>query len=143
VSRKPLSLDRIALRVNRSQPAFVCSSTTDGSDAAWVQVAGELDLATRPQLVRTLRRCQLQARVVVLDLRKLEFMDSSGAHAIINATMRARRLGGRLVLLGVRRNVHRVFTLTGSSGEVDIGELDLTEPPARLPPRLAEEALSP
>lgn len=138
-----VSPDPITVRVDCPQPAFVCSWTKDGSGAAWVHVAGELDLATKPQLVRTLRESQLQARVVVLDLRELEFMDSSGAHAIINASMRARRLGGRLVLLRARRNVYRVLTLTGSSSEVAIGELDIAEPPVQVPPRLAQEPLSP
>jgi anti-anti-sigma factor len=60
-----------------------------------------LDLAAVPQLVRTLRQTQLSARLVVLDLRDLELMDGSGVHVIVNASIRARRLGGRLVLLRV------------------------------------------
>jgi anti-anti-sigma factor len=39
----------------------------------------------------------------VLDLRDLQLMDSSGVHVIVNASIRARRLGGRLVLLRVGR----------------------------------------
>ena len=58
-----------------------------------------MDLATTSQLERTLRDSRSQARVVVLDLRKLEFMDCSGAHAIVNASIRARQLGRRLILL--------------------------------------------
>lgn len=129
--------------IGLSQPAFTCSWTKDGSGAVWVHVAGELDLATKPQLVRTLRESQLRARVVVLDLRELEFMDSSGAHAIINASMRARRLGGRLVLLRARKNVDRVFALTGSSSEVELGERGITEPHVQVPPRLAAVPLLP
>jgi anti-anti-sigma factor len=68
-------------------------------DVAWVHAAGELDIATVPQLVQMLLVSQLRARVVVLDLRELEFVDTSGVHAIMNASIRARRLGGRLVLL--------------------------------------------
>jgi anti-sigma B factor antagonist len=115
--------DPITARANRLPPAFACSWTGDGADAAWVRVAGELDLATTPQLVRTLRACQLRARLVALDLRGLEFMDSSGVHAIVNASVRARRLGGRLILLRASRDVDRMFRLTGSSDQVEIGEL--------------------
>jgi anti-anti-sigma factor len=78
---------------------LVCSWTDDGPDAAWVHASGELGIATVPQLVRILRLSQLRARLVVLDLRELELIDSSGVHAIVNASIRARRLGGRLVLL--------------------------------------------
>jgi anti-anti-sigma factor len=99
-----LSLDSITGSVYPVSPALVRSSTDGGGpDAAWVRVAGRLDLAAVPQLVRTLRQTQLKARMVVLDLRELQLMDSSGVHVIVNASIRARRLGGRLVLLRIPR----------------------------------------
>jgi anti-sigma B factor antagonist len=125
---KPLLPDPTAVPVHARPPAFACSCANGGLDAAWVRVAGELDIATTPRLVRTLRETQLQARLVVLDLGELEFMDSSGVHAIVNASIRARRLGRRLILLRGRPSVDRVFALTGSSGEVEIGDVDVVEP---------------
>ena len=83
--------DSIAGRADFLPPSFACSWTDGGPDAAWVHVAGELDIATTPQLERTLREAQLQARLVVLDLRELAFIDSSGVHAIVNAGIRARQ----------------------------------------------------
>jgi anti-sigma B factor antagonist len=117
----------IASRADHASHALVCSWTDGGPDAAWVQAAGELDLATVPQLVRILRESQLKARLVVLDLRELEFLDSSGVHAIVNASIRARRLGGRLLLLRAPPNADRMFALTGSSEFVEIGDVDLVE----------------
>jgi len=108
--------------------AFVCSWTDGGLEAAWVHVSGELDLATAPQLERTMREPQLQARLVVLDLRELEFIDSSGVHAIMNAGSRARQAGRRLVLLRGPPRIDRVFTLTGCSDELEIGDLEPGEP---------------
>jgi anti-anti-sigma factor len=96
-----VSLDSVTGRADLIQPALVRSPTDGGADAAWVRVAGRLDLAAVPQLVHTLRQTQLKARLVVLDLRELQLMDSSGVHVIVNASIRARRLGGRLVLLRV------------------------------------------
>ena len=90
------------------------------SDAAWVQVAGALDIATTPRLVRTLRESQSHARLVVLDLRELTFMDCSGVHAIVDASRRARRAGRRLVVLRGRPHVDRLFWLTGTSDAVDV-----------------------
>ncbi len=112
-------------------PAFVCSWTDAGLDAAWVHVAGELDIATTPQLERTLRERESQARLVVLDLRELAFMDCSAVHAIVNASIRARRDGRRLVLLRAPANVDRVFALTGSSADVEIGDVDSFQPPVQ------------
>ncbi len=119
-----LPADSIAGRADVLPPAFVCSCTNVGLDAAWVQVTGDLDLATTPGLARTLRDAQSQERLVVLDLRDLAFMDCSGAHAIVNASVSARQLGRRLVLLRGPPNVDRVFTLTGSSDAVEIADLD-------------------
>jgi anti-sigma B factor antagonist len=108
-------------------PPFACSCTNGGLDAAWVHVGGELDIATTPQLERTLS--QSQARLVVLDLRELAFIDSCGMHAIISAGIRARQAGRRLVLVRVPANVDRMLTLTGSSDQVEIGDADLVAPP--------------
>jgi anti-sigma B factor antagonist len=128
-----LSSDPTTSRAGPPRSAFVCSWTDGGPDAAWVNVAGELDVATVPQLVRVLRESQLRARLVVLDLRELEFMDSSGVHAIVSASIRARRLGGQLVLLRAPPNVDRMFTLTGTSDDVEIGDVDSVEPPVQAP----------
>jgi len=101
VPRPLLSLDSITCSADPAQPASVRSSTDRAADAAWVHLVGRLDLAAIPQLVRTLRQTQLKARLVVLDLRELQLMDPSGVHVIVNAGIRARRLGGRLVLLRI------------------------------------------
>ncbi len=52
-------------------------------------------------------------------------------HAIVNASIRARRIGRHLILPRGRPNVDRVFTLTGRSDEVEIGDVDLVEPPVQ------------
>ena len=116
-----------AVRAGALPPPFACSCTNGGLDTAWVHVRGELDLATTPQLERTLN--ESQARLVVLDLRELAFIDSSGMHAIVRAGTRARQAGRRLVLVRVPSNVERVFTLTGISGQLEIGDVDPVAPP--------------
>lgn len=105
-------------------PPFVCSWTDGTLDAANVHVSGELDIATTPQLQRMLNEPQLQARLVVLDLREVAFIDASGVHVIVNASIGARRVGNRLVLLRGGPDVDRVFALTGSSDDVEIVDLD-------------------
>jgi anti-sigma B factor antagonist len=68
-------------------------------NASIVAVTGELDIATVPRLDRALRRAEVDAALVVLDLRELEFPDSSGAHLLLAADRRIRRAGGRLVVV--------------------------------------------
>jgi anti-anti-sigma factor len=111
-------------------PEFSCTATHGGLDAAWVNVVGELDVATAPELARTLRECQQLAHLTVLDLRELGFMDCAGVHTIVNASVRARQNGRRLVLVRGRPDIYRIFTLTGSTADVDIGDPDSPPPPA-------------
>ena len=133
--------DSIAGHADVPPPVFDCSWTADGSDAAWVHVVGELDIATAPQLERTLRDAQLQARLVVLDLRKLAFMDSAGVHAIVKAGIRARQVARRLLVLSGPPHVDRIFTLTGRRNHVEIHHLGPGEPAVQVLLQLAEEAL--
>jgi len=105
-------------------PPFACSWTNGSLNSANVHIIGELDIATTPQLQRTLLEPQLQAQLVVLDMREVAFIDASGVHAIVNASLRARRIGHRLVLLRGGLDVDRVFSLTGSSSDVEIVDLD-------------------
>ena len=116
-----------AARVDSMPPPFTCSCTNGGPGTAWVHVGGELDIATAPQLERTLDASQ--ARLVVLDLPELTFLDSSGLHAIITAGIRARQAGRRLVLVRVPSNVERILTLTGISDHVEIADADPAAPP--------------
>jgi anti-sigma B factor antagonist len=116
-----------AARADALPPPFTRSCTNGGLDAAWVHVGGELDIATTPRLERTLN--ESQARLVVLDLRELAFIDCCGMHAIINAGIRARQAGRRLVLVRVPANVDRLLALTGSSEQVEIGDVDPVAPP--------------
>jgi anti-sigma B factor antagonist len=134
--------DSIAGRADVLPPAFVCSWRDGGLDAAWVHVAGELDIATTPQLERTLGQAQLQAQLVVLDLRALAFMDSTGVHAIAGASIRARQVARRLVVLRGPPDVDRIFTLSGRVDDLEIHDLDPVESPPQVLLRLAGAELA-
>jgi anti-sigma B factor antagonist len=124
-------------------PAFQCSWTDGAPDAAWVRLAGDLDIAAAPRLERLLREPPLQARVIVLDLRDLAFIDSSGVHAIVDAGVRSRRAGRRMLLLRGRPGVDRVFTLTESTDDVRNGDIHAVEPSVQALRQLIEEGAAP
>ena len=121
--------DQNLARADSLPPAFACTTTYGGLDAAWVNVVGELDLATAPELTRTLHESQQLAHLTVLDLRELAFMDCSGVHAIVNASILARKAGRRLILVRGRPDIYRMFTLTDSTSDVDIADPDPVQPP--------------
>ena len=83
-------------------------------NAAVVAVAGELDLRTSPQLEERLNRAfDAGAELVILDLRRIEFMDSTGLRVVLSAHQRAHETGRRFALVRGADQVERVLTLTG------------------------------
>jgi anti-sigma B factor antagonist len=114
-------------------------------DTAWVEVAGEVDIATALKLERTLYEALTEARLVVLDLCDLTFMDSSGVHAIVRARDRARQAASRLILVRGPAHVHRLLALTGASEHLEIGDLGPTgaDNPSAPPARRTRSRLMP
>ena len=77
-------------------------------------VTGELDLRTSPELEERLSRAfDAGAELVILDLRQIEFMDSTGLRVLLSAHQRAHETGRRFALVRGADQVERVLTLTG------------------------------
>jgi anti-anti-sigma factor len=91
-------------------PRFSCRRS-DCASTVRVSVSGELDIATAPQLDHAL---------VILDLRELQFMDSSGANLIAAASGRARQAGRRLVVVRGPVQVERTFALVGLDRQLEL-----------------------
>jgi anti-sigma B factor antagonist len=104
-------------------PPFACSWEMDSGGAVWVQVTGEVDLATAPQFRQTVEEAQRAAHVVVLDLRELCFIDSSGVHVILDAARDSRPYGGRLLIVRGPAQVDLVLALTEVGKQVVIFDL--------------------
>jgi anti-sigma B factor antagonist len=76
----------------------------DGLD---VKLEGELTTLTADLLAAELGRVEAgRPRVLVIDLRELSFMDSSGLGELVKAHHRARHENGRLDLIRVRARSH-------------------------------------
>jgi anti-sigma B factor antagonist len=80
--------------------------------ATVVSVGGEVDMATAPQLCACLR--ELSGPVIV-DLSRVNFLDSSGMAVLVGARARADRTGGELRLRTPTEHVRRILELTGLS----------------------------
>ena len=78
-----------------------------------VVVTGELDLASSEELEEMLAQVEAsEPATLVLDLRELEFMDSTGLRMVALAE-RSRGAAGRpLVLVRGPDAIHRVFAIT-------------------------------
>ena len=94
--------------------APLTNQTAIDDGVATLTLGGELDLSTAGTLESAIAqvRSETAPEVVTLDLRGLEFMDSSGLRVIAETDARARAEGWRLVVVRGRPAVHRVFEIT-------------------------------
>jgi anti-anti-sigma factor len=77
-------------------------------------LSGELDMASAPALEEALAEARRDGMgQLVLDLRELRFIDSSGLRAVIAAAREARRSGHDLALIRGPDQVQQVFDITG------------------------------
>ena len=79
-----------------------------------VAVAGELDLASAPELACTLHGLNRSGRIVTLDLRALTFIDVAGMRALQDAWRITGEAGRRMQVLKPGREASRVLELTGT-----------------------------
>ncbi|MGZ8567290.1 MAG: STAS domain-containing protein [Actinomycetota bacterium] len=86
-----------------------------------VKVAGELDLATAPELrSKVLNLVDDGARNLALELSAVGFMDSSGLGAIMACAKRVQELGGDLVIVAPEgSSVTKLFALTGLEDAIE------------------------
>jgi anti-anti-sigma factor len=91
------------------------SITRERRDGAVVVAArGEIDMSTSPELRAALRDPDVRAALVVLDLREVTFMDSSGLGVIVGQNKRAREEGYRFaVAVEGAAGVRRILELSG------------------------------
>jgi anti-anti-sigma factor len=78
-----------------------------------IALRGELDLSSAAKLQEELRRVEADAPpVLVLDLSKLVFLDSTGLRCLVTADERAKAEGRRVVIVRGPDPVQRVFSIT-------------------------------
>ena len=74
---------------------------------------GELDIASAPQVEDALSELEAgRPPVLVIDLRSLDFMDSTGLRTVVGADARAREQGRRVAIVRGPEPVDRIFSVT-------------------------------
>ena len=88
-------------------------------DTALITVRGELDLASGPALESELGNISpTETQLVIIDLRELDFMDSTGLSIIVRAHQRLADDGCELSLVRGTPQVQRLLDLTGITARV-------------------------
>jgi anti-anti-sigma factor len=99
---------------SRQQGGLGIASGQDG-DGHVLALEGELELATLPALELALQRAEAgDCSRVVVDLRRLDFLDSSGIHLLLCARDRCADLGREFELVLEPGPVQRVLEVCGA-----------------------------
>lgn len=84
-----------------------------GGETSVISLWGELDIAATAMLeAEVIVAHESGARAITLDLSGLDFLDSAGLRAILDAQEHCRRRGLRMDLLRGPAQVQRIFALT-------------------------------
>src|SRR5919198_3801475 len=82
-------------------------------ERTYVALSGELDISSAERLEQELAGVDADSpALLVLDLRGVEFIDSTGIRAVLAADERARVEGRRLVVVRGAKAVERALNLT-------------------------------
>ena len=101
-------------------------------DRVVVTPRGELDMATAPELEQVVMSRLLDGRWVVLDLRGLDFIDSSGLRVVVGAHRSAEERDGRFTCVrgAPGSTVHRIVEIAGIDGVIEMVD-DPAQPQVR------------
>jgi anti-sigma B factor antagonist len=95
-------------------------AVTESKAAAVVAVHGELDMSTVPEAEAAIADVARRKRSVTVDLRGVEFMDSTGVALLIRVDAQARQDGFHLFVAKARDEVQRVLVMCGVEEQLEM-----------------------
>jgi anti-sigma B factor antagonist len=78
-----------------------------------VELEGSLDGKTAPEVREQLRPVLLRARKLILDLSRVDYLSSAGLRLLLLTYREVTAAQGKVVLLGVSRDIQTVMSHTG------------------------------
>jgi anti-anti-sigma factor len=82
-----------------------------------VSARGDIDLSTLAKATAALDGARLGAATLILDLRGVGFMDTSGLRLVIDEQRKAAEGGYRFAVVRGPRRVQRLFEIAGLAGD--------------------------
>jgi anti-sigma B factor antagonist len=77
-----------------------------------LQLDGEIDLHVSPEVGQALRTIiERKPKILVVDLAKVTFMDSSGLAVLIEGMQKVQEYGGKLALANLQESVRHIFEI--------------------------------
>jgi anti-sigma B factor antagonist len=94
-------------------PPFRCDVEAVGDGTVRIRPVGELDMSTAPLLHASMEDARVAGySLIVIDLRELEFMDSTGLTLLTRWSLGAELDGYDLALVAGNERIQRLFELT-------------------------------
>lgn len=93
-----------------------------GSDAIRVVARGDMDMVSKDAIDDALSDVGVEWRYLVLDMRGVTFIDSTGLNMLLRLNSRCFAAGGALVVASPSEQVRRLLELTNSNGYLTITE---------------------
>jgi anti-sigma B factor antagonist len=88
--------------------------TRQENDYTVLEVGGEIDVYTAPKLRERVTELVDQDRLhIIIDLEKVEFMDSTGLGVLVGGLKKIRTRGGSLSLVCTQERLLKIFRITG------------------------------
>ncbi len=107
-------MDRVRFEFTGGENVLVMAKRVKQEDCRVVTLAGRIDAATAPEVNRMVRQAIRDGgKQIVVELRDVTFLSSSGLRALLLLSRELRREGGDLVLCALQPQVAEVFHLTG------------------------------
>src|SRR5256886_12066710 len=94
------------------QPGPLASPMTQKERPNVLPLEGEIDLHVSPEVAESLRTMTAKKpKVVVVDLTKVTYFDSSGLAVLIEGMQKVQEYGGKFAVAGVQESVQNIFDL--------------------------------
>jgi anti-anti-sigma factor len=90
-------------------------------DIALLELSGQMDAYTSEEVTKIIDTHINNGNLkIVVDLTKVDYMDSSGLCALINAKIRLAKRNGNLKLVGLGGKVRQIFEIAGLINMFDV-----------------------
>lgn len=89
-------------------------STRAEGDFDVIEVAGEIDVYTAPRLREAIVGIVESGRTkLIVDVEKVDFLDSTGLGVLVGALKKVRATGGSLDIVCTHERIIKIFSITG------------------------------
>lgn len=92
-------------------------NTEEHSGISFIRISGRLDSTSAPALEDEILRLIRKQKVhLIIDFKNVDYMSSSGLGVLSDAIQYTREKNGDIKLIRMKKNVFRLFDLTGFAG---------------------------